>query len=94
MTRNLKHDLVGACVQLKPKLYINESLTPKRRNLLNTVLTIRKDHKAKFQQCYTKDGTIMVKLKNSTVKHAIVDEKTLKSFLDMMDTYQQAISQN
>ena len=69
MNRTLKQDLIGACINLKPKLYINESLTPKRRSLFNTILNIRREHKAKFQQCYTKDGTIMIKLQNSTAKH-------------------------
>lgn len=97
MNRTLKYDLTQACIQLKPQLYINESLTPKRRNLLNTILNIRRQHKAKFQQCYTKDGTIIIKLRNSTTKHSIVDDKSLMSFLEkypqMMDTYQQTTSQ-
>ena len=78
---------------MKPKLYINESLTPRRRVLFNTVLQIRKAHRQKFQQCYTKDGKVIVKLRNSTVKHTIVDEKSLMSFLvkypEMSDTYKQ-----
>ena len=94
--RSIKHDLVGACVRLRPQLYINESLTPRRRTLFNAVLQIKKTHKPKFQQCYTKDGTIIVKLKNSTVKHAINDEKSLTAFLEkypeMMDTYRQMTS--
>lgn len=96
--RSLKQDLVGACVQLRPQLFVNESLTPKRRVLLNKVLAIRKMHKPKFQQCYTQDGRIVIKLKNSTLKHTITDEKHLVSFLEayplMMDTYlQQSTSQ-
>ena len=98
MNRSLKQDLVGACINLKPKLFINESLTPKRRNLFNTVLNIRRQLKAKFQQCYTKDGTVIIKLRNSTVKHSIVDERSLMTFLNhhplMMDTYRQTTSQS
>lgn len=94
VNRSLKHDLVGACIQLRPQLYVNESLTPKRRSLLNSILTVRKEHKEKFQQCYTQDGRITVKLRNSTVKHVITDKKQLMSFLEkyprMMDTYLQA----
>ena len=94
--RTIKHDLVGACIRLRPQLYVNESLTPRRRNLFNAVLQIKKSHKPKFQQCYTKDGTIIVKLKNSTVKHSITDEKSLMALLEkypeMMDTYRQMTS--
>lgn len=93
VNRSLKQDLVGACIQLRPQLFVNESLTPKRRVLLNKVLAIRKEHKHKFQQCHTRDGRIVIKLKNSTHKHTITDEKQLVSFLEkyplMMDTYQQ-----
>lgn len=93
--RALKNDLVGACVQLRPPLHINESLTPRRLHLFKQVLNIRKNHKDKFQQCFTKDGKITIKLKNSTYKHVIVDEVSFHSFLDkyptMKDTYHQLL---
>lgn len=96
--RSLKSDLVGACIQLKPQLYINESLTPKRLHIFKQVLNIRRVHREKFQQCHTKDGKIIVKLRNSTVKHEITDERTLMAFLDkyplMKDTYLQTDTPN
>ena len=82
VNRSRKHDLIGACIKLRPQLYVNESLTPKRRVLLNKILSIGKAHKRKFQQCYTQDGRIIIKLRNSTIKHAISDEKQLMSFLE------------
>lgn len=94
VNRSLKHDLVGACIQLRPQLHVNESLTPKRRDLLNKILTVRKAHRQKFQQCYTQDGRIIIKLRNSTVKHTIITETQLLSFLErypeMMDTLQES----
>lgn len=94
--RSLKQDLVGACIQLRPQLYVNESLTPKRRGLLNKILTIRKAHKQKFQQCYTQDGRITIKLRNSTIKHTIIEENQLITFLEkypeMLNTYLQSAS--
>ena len=89
--RSLKQELVRACVNLKPQLYINESLTPTRLSLFKQVLSVRKAHRVKFQQCYTNDGKIVIKLKNSTQKHIITDNTSLMSFLDkypeMKDTY-------
>ncbi|KAK3888072.1 hypothetical protein Pcinc_007862 [Petrolisthes cinctipes] len=89
LNRSLKHDLIDACVSLRPQLYINESLTPKRESLFSPILTIRKTHKHKFQQCYTIEGNIVIKLRNTTVKHTINDDKRLMSFLEkypeMMD---------
>ena len=93
VSRSLKYDLVWACTNLKPDLYVNESLTPKRYQLLRRVLAVRRAHRQKFQQCYTKDGKIMIKLKNSTVRYTIVDEQSLLAFLDnypaMLETYQE-----
>lgn len=96
VNRSLKHDLKGACIQLKPQLYVNESLTPKRAALFKQVLHIRKEHKNKFQQCHTQDGKIIIKLKNSTVKHVICDSDSLMKFLDgyptMKQTYLDSVS--
>lgn len=96
VNRSLKYDMVGACIKLKPGLYVNESLTPKRLSVMKKILAIRKQHQQKFQQCYTKDGKIMIKLKNSTVKHTIVDDKTLLNFLEkypvMKNTYEELLS--
>lgn len=82
VNRSMKYDLVGACIRLKPDLYLNESLTPKRLALFKTMLMIRKEHREKFQQCHTKDGKIIVKLKNSTVRHTIADKRTIIAFLE------------
>lgn len=95
--RSLKYDLVGACIKLKPQLYINESLTPKRLNILRQILGIRRAHKEKVQSVYTSEGKIIIRLKNSTLKHTIVDEKSLMAFLEkypqMKDTYLAASAQ-
>lgn len=94
--RSQKYDIIGACLKMKPDLYINESLTPNRLNLFKKMLAIRKQHRQKFSQCHTKDGKIIVKLSNSMMKHTIVDERSLIQFLDrypdMKDTYQEIIS--
>ena len=91
VNRSLKYETMGACIQLRPRLYINESLTPKRLDIFKQVLAIRKQHREKFQQCFTKDGNIVVKLKHSTVKHVIVDDQSFMALLDkypyMKDTY-------
>lgn len=80
--RAKKTELVQACITLKPQLHINESLTPKRRSIYSVIRKIRAQHKHLFQQCYTSDGKIVVKLKNSSVKHIITSEQALSTFLD------------
>ena len=91
LNRSLKYDLISACAQHRPELYINESLTPRRRRLLNEVLRVRKDHKNAFQSCYTSEGRIIIRLKNSNFKHVVHDEPSLLHFLQkyplMHDTY-------
>lgn len=80
--RAKKSELVQACVTVKPQLYINESLSPRRRSIYSTVRKIRAQHKHLFQQCYTSDGKIIVKLKSSATKYTITSESALTSFLD------------
>ena len=82
VNRSLKYDVMGACIQLRPRLYVNESLTPKRLEIFRKVLAIRRQHRPKFQQCFTKDGSIIVKLKHSAVRHTIVDDQSLADLLD------------
>ncbi|KAK8372923.1 hypothetical protein O3P69_018355 [Scylla paramamosain] len=58
--RAKKSELVHACITVKPQLYINESLTPKRRSIYTVVRNIRAQHKHLFQLCYTSDGKIIL----------------------------------
>ena len=78
VNRSLKYDLVSACVNLKPKLYINESLTPRRVKLLKVILGVRKTHASYFRSCYTSEGRIIVRLKqNPARKFTITDETSM-----------------
>lgn len=80
--RAKKSELVQACITIRPQLHINESLTPKRRALYSVIRKLRAQHRHLFQQCYTSDGKIIIKLKNSSVKYTITSEQTLTAFLD------------
>lgn len=82
LNRSKKSEIMDACVTVKPSLYVNESLTPKRRIIFNTIWAIRKKNREIFQQCYTRDGKIFVKLKTSHQKHMITTEESLNTFLD------------
>ena len=81
-SRQMKSEIMNACINLRPNLHVNESVTPKRRSLFKIVWDIRKQHREKFQQCYTQDGKIYVKLKNSNHKQIITSDETLSKFLD------------
>ena len=81
-SRQKKEDIMSACITIKPNLHINESLTPKRRALFKQIWEIRKNNRELFQQCYTKDGKICVKLKCSNLKQIITNEEALSKFLD------------
>ena len=81
-SRQMKSEIMSACITMRPNLFINESLTPKRRELFKAVWDIRKHHREMFQQCYTQDGKIIVKLKNSNLKQIITTEESLSNFLD------------
>lgn len=79
--RSKKSEIMDACVTVKPNLYVNESLTPKRRSIFAKIWAVRKIHRETFQQCYTRDGKIIVKLKISNQKHTITSEESLNAFL-------------
>ena len=81
-SRQMKTEIMNACITVRPKLYINESLTLKRRSLFKIIWEIRKQHRDLFQQCYTQEGKICVKLKISNQKHIITTDETLNDFLD------------
>lgn len=81
-SRQHKYEIMNACITVKPNIYINESLTPKRRLLFKKVWDIRKQHRDLFQQCYTHDGKIYVKLKQSNQKQIINSDASLAEFLD------------
>ena len=82
INRSKKTEILEACVTVRPNIYVNESLTPKRHSIYTTILEIRKKHRSLFQQCYTRDGRIYVKLRNSNQKHIITNEHSLNTFLD------------
>ena len=76
-SRQAKYIIMNACVTVKPNLYVNESLTTKRRSLFKIVL----ENNTEFQQCYKNDGKIVSKLKHSNRKHIITTDETLADFL-------------
>lgn len=90
--RAKKYELVQACITVKPQLYINESLTPKRRSLYTIIRKIKAQHKHILQQCYTSDGKIIVKLRNSPTKYIITSEQNLAAFLDKHPIFKAAAS--
>lgn len=79
--RSKKSEIMEACVTVKPNLFVNESLTPKRRIIFSKVWEIRKKHREIFQQCYTRDGKIIVKLKTSNQKYFITNEMSLNTLI-------------
>ena len=82
---------MNACITVKPKLYINESLTPNRRSLFKIIWEIRKQHRDLFQQCYTQEEKIYVKVSNQ--RHIITTDETLNEFLDKYPILKQTSTQ-
>lgn len=91
-SREKKTEIMQACITVKPDLHINESLTHKRRSLFKIIWDIRKQHRDLFQQCYTQDGKIYVKLKNSNQKECITTDETLGNFLDRHPIFKQYVN--
>lgn len=56
--RDLKTDILSACRQIRPKFYINESLTPARNTIMYALRKARKKFPAKISFCRSYDGNI------------------------------------
>ena len=57
----IMRDLIGSLSQKRPDVFINESLCPQRKALMDKVRIIKKRHPALIAQCYSRDGTINIK---------------------------------
>ena len=80
-SRTLKSMIIKKCIETKPKLYVNESLSPVRRAIYRRFLGIRREHKGLITQLHTTDGNIIIKLKDETERHVISNDSTLQRFL-------------
>ena len=85
ISRSVKRDVKQSCLDLKPDLYANESLTNIRRDIYTKLRFVRKNYKIErnselFPQLYTNDGKIMVKLQNKQ-KYMITNPLNLDVFL-------------
>ena len=96
MSRSVKRDIKQACLDLKPDLFANESLTNIRREIFTKLRFVRKNHKTEtnselFPQLYTNDGKIMIKLQNKQ-KYMVTNPLNLEVFLneypDIKNRYQ------
>ena len=85
ISRTVKTEIKQRCLDLKPTLYANESLTAMRREIFTRLRLSRKklvNTPYHFSQLYTNDGKIMIKLKNSEQKIMINNPIDLQQFLD------------
>ena len=80
-SRMLKSNIIKQCITRRPKLYVNESLTPVRRAIYRRFLGIRREHKGLIAQLHTSDGSIVVKLKDEIDRHVISSDSSLQHFL-------------
>ena len=85
ISRSVKREVKQSCLDLKPELYANESLTNIRREIFTKLRFVRKNYKIEtnnelFPQLYTNDGKIMVKLQNKQ-KYMITNPHNLDAFL-------------
>ena len=84
-SRMVKNEILSSCIQqLTDKklkdFFVDEHLTLKRKSLFMQLRHVRKAKPILFKQLFTKDGVIIVKLKDSD-KYKITCEKHLTEFL-------------
>ena len=62
--RDQKSDILNACRQLKPDIYINESLTPIRGTIMYVLRKARRQFPRIITGCYSRDGRVFVWLRS------------------------------
>ena len=77
--RDLKYDILSACRKIRPKFYINESLTPVRSSIMYTLRKIRKKHPSKLLFCRASEGNVFafVPRNDDTAEHGGPSRKVL-----------------
>ena len=68
---NLKGDLIKACINLKPNIYINEFLSPNKKKLLSNAITIKKDHPTLIKKVFMKNSILHIKKINNDTESVI-----------------------
>ena len=63
--RDIKSDIFKACRQLKPKIYINESLTPVRSTIMYILRRAKKNPHSKVVGCSSSGGRVFAYVKAS-----------------------------
>lgn len=61
--RDLKKDILDACRQLKPEMYVNESLTPTRNTIMYVLRKAKRKCPDKISGCISIDGRVCVFVK-------------------------------
>ena len=62
--RDVKADILHACRQLKPKFYVNESLTPTRNSIMYVLRCARKKPQSKVIGCSSIGGRVFAWIKS------------------------------
>ena len=70
-----RKEILAACKTVKPQFYVNESLTPYRRKLINVLREIRKEDRSRIEILFVKDGVIHA-ASNSRSKMAFIRTKS------------------
>lgn len=77
-----RKDITMALARVKPKIYLNEYLTPYKQDLLRKVRENRRLFPESIKQCYVNDGVIVIKkLSDSGRNTKIKTQKDLNNFL-------------
>ena len=84
--RSMKSIVTHKCVTKKTKLYVNEHLTPIRRQIYSKLFKMKKETDL-ITQLHTKNGIFFLRLKNIAQRFTFTDEKSLLNMLNLNHPY-------
>ena len=90
--RDVKRDIIHACKQVKPKFYVNESLTPLRSTIMYVLRQAIKRNKNVIGSCKSIDGNIIAWLPTPTGSTQVTNYRriilnTKSALVDFLHTH-------
>ena len=93
--REVKGDILNACRQIKPNLYINESLTPVRNTIMYILRRAKKKQHSKVVCCSSLGGRVYAYIKTSNPnQHGTRDRRIpVNTFSDLQTLCEEVLGE-
>lgn len=78
---DVRKKIIDKCIELKPRVYFNEFLTPYKNELFRRVRAVKRETPELISQCFVSDGIINIRKPNNRLNIKIRTQSDFESFL-------------